>query len=124
MHPDGTKFATGGQFNDSGRVVIWNLAPVISEEAEKNKSVPKVLCQLDQHLACVNAVRWSSNGSMLASGGDDKIIMIWAKGKGPTAVFGSSGITKTTENWRCKVTLRGHSGQTVKTSCDYDLKAN
>lgn len=48
---------------------------------------------------------------MLASAGDDKIIMLWKRGKGPTAVFGNSGITKTTENWRCTATLRGHSGK-------------
>lgn len=111
IHPDGTKFATGGQGNDSGRVVIWNLAPVISEKAEKNKQIPKILCQLDNHVSCVNSVRWSLNGSMLASGGVDKIIMLWKRGKGPSAVFGNGGITKTSENWRCTTTLRGHSGK-------------
>lgn len=110
VHPDGNKFATGGQGNDSGRVVIWNLNPVLSEKAELDKTIPKVLCQLDNHLACVNCVRWSMNGVLLASGGDDKIIMIWKKGKGPSAVFGNTGITKTTESWRCVSTLRGHSG--------------
>lgn len=110
IHPDGTRFATGGQGNDTGRVVIWNLLPVISQEAEVNETIPKVLCQLDNHLACVNSVRWSGNGTMLASAGDDKIIMLWKRGKGPTAVFGSSGNTKITENWRCTSTLRGHSG--------------
>lgn len=109
VHPDGSKFATGGQGNDSGRVVIWNLAPVLSVEAECDKSVPKILCQLDNHLACVNCVRWSVNGVLLASGGDDKEIMIWKKGKGPSAVFGNAGITKATESWRCTATLRGHT---------------
>lgn len=28
-------------------------------------------------VACVNCVRWSNNGKSLASGGDDKLIMIW-----------------------------------------------
>lgn len=27
--------------------------------------------------ACVNSVRWSCNGRYLASGGDDRLIMIW-----------------------------------------------
>lgn len=109
VHPDGTKFATGGQGNESGRVVVWNLEPVISIDAEENKSIPKILCQMDNHLACVNSVRWSSNGLMLASAGDDKIIMLWKRAKGPTAVFGNGGITKTSENWRCTQTLRGHN---------------
>lgn len=111
VHPDGTKFATGGQGSGpEGLVVIWNLKPVLSPDAEFNKSIPKMLCRLENHLACVNCVRWSMNGWYLASGGDDKVVMIWKKGKGPSAVFGNSGITKTTENWRCVSTLRGHAG--------------
>ncbi|XP_059615006.1 protein HIRA homolog [Phlebotomus argentipes] len=110
IHPDGTKFATGGQGNDSGRVVVWNLAPVIDEKAEMDKSVPKILCQMDNHLACVNSVRWSLSGQCLASGGDDKTVMVWKKAKGTGGVFGSGGFTKSAENWRCVTTLRGHAG--------------
>jgi len=29
--------------------------------------------------ACVNCVRWSNNGVYLASGGDDKLIMVWKR---------------------------------------------
>lgn len=113
IHPDGSKFATGGQGNDAGQVSIWNLLPIIDENAEKSEAVPKQLCQLDNHSACVNCVRWSGSGTILASGGDDKIIMLWKRGKGPSAVFGNSGITKTAENWRCTTTLRGHSGEII-----------
>lgn len=113
IHPDGKKFATGGQGNDSGLVVIWNLIPVLSELAESDKTIPKILCQMDNHLACVNSVRWSMNGQMLASGGDDKIVMIWRRGKGGSGVFGSSGLTKTAEGWRCVSTLRGHGGDVL-----------
>lgn len=35
---------------DSGRVVIWNMEPVIDEAAELDPNVPKMLCQLDNHL--------------------------------------------------------------------------
>lgn len=92
-------------------VIIWNLAPVLSEKAESDKTVPKILCQMDNHISCVNSVRWSMNGQMLASGGDDKIVMIWAKQKGGGGgVFGSSGLTKTIESWKCISTLRGHGG--------------
>lgn len=65
IHPDGSRFATGGQGKDSGRVTIWNLGPVIYQEYEKNENVPKLLCQLDNHLSCVNCVRWNHSGKFL-----------------------------------------------------------
>lgn len=61
----------------------------------------------------MNAVRWSSNGQMLASGADDKLLMIWKKSPGPSGSFGSSGMTKNIENWRCCATLRGHAGDVL-----------
>lgn len=111
MHPDGSRFATGGQGNDCGRVVIWNMLPVKSEQHERDAATPKMLCQMDNHLGCVNCVRWSLNGQMLASGGDDKIIMIWKKNKGMSSSFG--GFAKNHENWRCVHTLRGHEGDVL-----------
>ncbi|XP_055592877.1 protein HIRA homolog isoform X2 [Uranotaenia lowii] len=110
VHPGGEKFATGGQGNDSGRVVIWNLVPVIDEEAERDKNVPRILCQMDNHLACVNCVRWSGSGTMLASCGDDKLIMIWKRSAGGGSSFGAG---KTAEHWRCAATLRGHAGDVL-----------
>ncbi len=78
IHPDGTRFATGGQGADSnaGRVTIWNMAPVLSQEdADRDEAdVPKLLSQMDRHLGCVNCLRWSPSGHMLASGGDDKLV--------------------------------------------------
>ena len=35
---------------DSGRVVIWNMAPIRDEKDEADAEVPKVLCQMDSHL--------------------------------------------------------------------------
>ncbi|XP_042297873.1 protein HIRA isoform X1 [Sceloporus undulatus] len=115
IHPDGTKFATGGQGEDSGKVVIWNMAPVLKEEDEKNENVPKMLCQMDNHLACVNCVRWSNNGIYLASGGDDKLIMVWKRAAyiGPSTVFGSSSKLANVEQWRCVSILRSHSGDVM-----------
>ncbi|XP_017307566.2 protein HIRA [Ictalurus punctatus] len=115
IHPDGTKFATGGQGEDSGKVVIWNMAPVLREEDEKNENVPKLLCQMDNHLACVNCVRWSNNGLYLASGGDDKLVMVWKKAAfiGPSTVFGSSSKLANVEQWRCFTILRNHTGDVM-----------
>ena len=57
VHPSGAKFATGGQGDDCGRVTVWNMAPIINSKLQKDSSVPKMLCQMDNHLACVNCVR-------------------------------------------------------------------
>lgn len=110
IHPDGTRFATGGLGADAGQVVIWSLLPIIDENIEESDSHTSKLCQLDNHLACVNSVRWAANGLTLASGGDDKNIILWKRGVGPATTFGSSGVSKNSENWRCQNILRGHLG--------------
>ncbi|XP_057295840.1 protein HIRA-like isoform X2 [Hydractinia symbiolongicarpus] len=111
IHPDGRRFATGGQGEDTGMIVIWNMPPVVSEKHEVNENVPKMLCQMDEHTACVNCLRWSNSGKFLASGGDDKIIMLWglSRASGST-VFGTGGVVVNIENWKCAHILRGHSG--------------
>ncbi|XP_064613383.1 LOW QUALITY PROTEIN: protein HIRA-like [Liolophura sinensis] len=117
IHPDGSRFATGGQGEDggTGKVMVWNMAPVRDEKCEKDEKIPKLLCQMDNHLACVNCVRWSHNGKYLASGSDDNIVMIWqlVRYGGPSSVFGSSGKVVNHEHWRCASTLRGHSGDVL-----------
>jgi len=46
--------------DDTGRVVIWNMAPVLSEAAESDENIPKMLCQLDNHLGKI-AHRWKND---------------------------------------------------------------
>ncbi|CAK8689613.1 protein HIRA-like [Clavelina lepadiformis] len=118
IHPDGSRFATGGQGDggSSGKVIVWNMTPVQNVEHENNDEIPKVLCVMDNHLACVNSVRWSCNGRYLASGGDDRLIMIWQfAGYGGASMFGASSKLKTGtgERWRCTHTLKGHTGDVL-----------
>lgn len=68
---------------------------------------------MDNHLACVNCLRWNSTGEMLATGSDDKLIMIWKKSNKPSGALGSGGMKQNIENWRCVHTLRGHSGDVL-----------
>lgn len=111
IHPDGTRFATGGQGNDCGRVAIWNLSAVISTTVENDENQPKLLCQIDSHLQCVNSVRWSHTGNYLASAGDDKLIMIWQLG---------GRYQGNTEHYRTVSTLRSHSGDILDLSWSHD----
>lgn len=109
IHPDGSRVATGGQGESFGQVVIWNMAPIRDEKEEADASVPRILCQMDSHSGCVNCVRWSENGKYLASGGDDKLIMIWQYSSrvGMGKSFGTN--VTIVEHWRSVATLRGHT---------------
>ncbi|GFU29014.1 protein HIRA [Trichonephila clavipes] len=92
IHPDGSRFATGGQGADTGRIVIWNMSPIIDESDEKDENVPKLLCQMDNHLAIFILQRYGTAGS---------------------TTFGSNGKMVNVEHWRCVSTLRGHSGDVL-----------
>lgn len=108
VHPDSSRFATGGQGKESGTIVIWNMGPVVDVNKENDENAPKILCKMDHHIACVNIVRWSNNGLFLASGSDDKLIMIWQ--------YVHGGAYENIENWKCGFTLRGHSGDVLDLS--------
>lgn len=102
-------------------VVIWNMSPVRSEPDEKNESVPKRLCELTNHLSCVNSVRWSRDGKYLASGGDDAIVMIWQISHQGHVMEGNFG-GPVHEQWRCVHMLRGHSSDVLDLSWSPDHK--
>lgn len=123
IHPDGHRFATGGQGPEKcGRVIIWNMTPIISPKDEGKADVPKKLCQMDNHLACINCVRWSNHGKYLASAGDDKNLMVWQLAgrlnhhptncQSQNNVFESANV----EQWRCIATLNGHNGDILDLS--------
>lgn len=112
IHPAGGRFATGGQGGQGGRIVIWNIGPVLSAAQEDDLKIPKQLCQMDNHLACVNIIRWSHKGHLLASGSDDKLVMIWKlTGEGGGTVFGGGVVN--IETWKCVHTLNSHTGDVL-----------
>ena len=116
IHPGGGKFATGGQGDDCGRVTVWNMAPILNPKLQKDPNVPKMLCQMDNHLACVNCVRWSNSGKYLASAGDDQRIILWTKSAyGGGAVFGGGGKINH-ESYKVAHTLRLHDGDILDVS--------
>ena len=71
---------------------------------------------MDNHLNCVNCVRWSPDGKYLASGGDDKFIMIWQIARYAHGVTNPYAGSSNSETWRCAATLRGHSGDILDLS--------
>lgn len=70
---------------------------------------PKQLCSMSNHNGAVTVVRFSPNGQYLASGSDDRIVLIWEKDdqRVPRQEFGSQGEADT-EAWVARKRLIGH----------------
>jgi protein HIRA/HIR1 len=92
--PDAGRFATAG---GDHKVKIWVLAPVVSAAAEASSSAPRLLATLADHFGPVNAVRFSSSGRRLATGSDDKLVLVHE----PRAVFGAAD-PPALENWQAR----------------------
>ncbi len=95
------------------------MAPIRNEIDEASENVPKCLCEMTNHLGCVNSVRWSRDGKSLASGGDDALVMIWQiKYQGSSTSFGGTNH----EQWGCVNMLRGHSGDILGVAWSHDQR--
>uniref|UniRef100_A0A0N5AP30 WD_REPEATS_REGION domain-containing protein n=1 Tax=Syphacia muris TaxID=451379 RepID=A0A0N5AP30_9BILA len=111
FHPYGTKLATCGQGSEggSGLVVIWNVKPITNEKKAQDSCCPRMLSRM-LHQACVNCVRWSPDGSLLACGGDDHALTIWEFGgkiNSAGTIGSKDGIN--VEKYREKHRLYGHT---------------
>ncbi|KAL7270515.1 HIR complex subunit [Rhizina undulata] len=121
VSPDGKRLATGGL---DGNVRIWSTE-AIYKSADLNSTLPKQLCSLSHHSGAVHTVRFSGNNRFLASGSDDKIVLVYERDQAATAprpVFGSNE-TPHTETWRTYRRLAGHDNdvQDVGWSADSSI---
>ena len=99
ISPCKQRLATAG---GDGCVRIWHLPAVASHSEEHASALPKRLATLSDHTeADVNVVRFSPDGELLATAGDDQTIILYKKhaGRGDT-VFGSRNEGGNHENWR------------------------
>ncbi|VDM19131.1 unnamed protein product [Hydatigera taeniaeformis] len=115
IHPDGKRLATGGLTDGGGLIILWDMS-IIRDPNKQSQSASKMLYQMNNHQACVNCVRWSPTGRWLASGGMDRVIMLWVKtiaGVRSSAMFGASEKMKFSEHWRCAAVLRHHTGDII-----------
>ncbi|KAH7883036.1 WD40-repeat-containing domain protein [Phlebopus sp. FC_14] len=110
------RLATGGEDN---HVRIWmvhpNILPATLAEAA-GAAVPRsprieYLATLSRHSAAVNVARFCPNGELIASAGDDGMIIIWAQSSTPpTATYGgdlsAEELQYEKEYWRPRTTFR------------------
>ncbi|KAF9078455.1 WD40-repeat-containing domain protein [Rhodocollybia butyracea] len=113
------KLATGGEDN---HVRIWMVHPNIRPTTGTESSGPSIqptprpprveyLATLSRHSASVNVVRWSPNGELIASAGDDGMIIIWAQSTTPQpASYGSDLNPEELQNekefWKVRIMVR------------------
>ncbi|XP_034608537.1 chromatin assembly factor 1 subunit B isoform X1 [Trachemys scripta elegans] len=88
-------------------VRIWKV-----EKGPDGKAIVEFLSNLARHTKAVNVVRFSPSGEILASGGDDAVILLWKlndnKEPEPITFQDEDEAQLNKENWTVIKTLRGH----------------
>ncbi|KAM5546061.1 hypothetical protein V8D89_000187 [Ganoderma adspersum] len=111
------RLATGGEDN---HVRLWmvhpNILPPSLVEGTSEAPAPRpprveYLATLSRHSAAVNVVRFSPNGDLIASAGDDGMIIVWAPTTSPHASSYGSDLTPEDmqyekEHWKPRTTFR------------------
>ncbi|XP_022408648.1 chromatin assembly factor 1 subunit B isoform X1 [Delphinapterus leucas] len=86
---------------------IWKV-----EKGPDGKAIVEFLSNLVRHTKAVNVVRFSPSGEVLASGGDDAVILLWKvndnKEPEQIAFQDEDEAQLNKENWTVVKTLRGH----------------
>ncbi|TGZ79214.1 Hira-domain-containing protein [Ascodesmis nigricans] len=110
VSPDSQRLATGGI---DGTVRIWSTKAIFNSMSPVTQSLPRQLCSLAHHTGAVHAVRFSGNNRYLASGSDDKIVLVYERDVNATSrpAFGSG--EGHTETWRTHRRLANHDHDVI-----------
>lgn len=115
VNHDGTKLASGGL---DGKVKIWDIQSILRFQEpggtlllrmESEPGIHRALASMSRHNGVVTCVKFSPDGRFLASGSDDKIVLIWEKDEEHTNRPKQFGETEADlEHWVVRKRLVAH----------------
>lgn len=118
VNRQGTKLASGGL---DGKVKVWDVQSIVSstealqdqqslvQRMEQPQCLQRPLASMSRHNGVVTSVKFSPDGKYLASGSDDKIVLIWEKDDDQAArprLFGETDAD--VEHWMVRKRLVAH----------------
>lgn len=112
---DGVRMVSGGL---DGKVRIWDVSRCLEPPDDLDHT--GLLATMPAHTGSVLCVRFSPNGRWLASGSDDKVLIIWEREEGASVQrsFGEKEDVK--EVWKVHRRLVGHQGDIMDLAWSHD----
>ncbi|KAG8525606.1 HIR complex subunit [Bacidia gigantensis] len=118
VSPDGSRLVTAA---GDGYVRIWSTEAIYNA-GDPTYTKPKQLASMSYHSGTIHTARFSSNGQYLASGADDKLVVVYRfdpHGKPQEAGFGSDDAPQV-ESWRVFRRLIGHDNDVQDLGWSFD----
>ena len=91
---------------------VWSTDAIYNADDPSSLSKPKQLASMSYHAGTIHTVRFSSNGQYIASGADDKMVIVYRLDKNavlPEITFGRNQDAETCARLTARVRLKRDS---------------